>query len=85
MSPVLAGGFFATEPPGKPCLFLFSMWMFVLHNCLFSFVLNIVAVNVKRAFPPNFWAVLYVSSRPSPFSLGGRDLTPELALCQDEK
>jgi len=51
LSPVLADGFFTTEPPGKPSLFLFSMWMLVLHNCLFSFVLDIVAVNVERFSP----------------------------------
>ena len=72
VSPVWAGGFFTTELPEKPSLFLFSMWTLVLHNCLFSFVFDIVAENVKRVFPPALRCALCVQSHPSSVSLGGR-------------
>ena len=49
VSPALAGGFFTTEPPGKPYLrFLSGIWLPFLHHwiwCDFSTLINVLILN----------------------------------------
>ena len=38
MSPELAGGFFATEPPGKPFKRIFEHWEKIQNNCAYAYI-----------------------------------------------
>ena len=53
MSPALAGGFFTTESPGKPCIEVFNfdvIYLFLLFERLVSYPINPCQIPYHEAF-----------------------------------
>ena len=64
-SPAFAGGFFTTEPPGKPLL--------IVTHCLFFYCLIFLSVFFFLNYRHSFLYVLPVSSYTVPFTSGSKE------------
>ena len=80
-SPALAGRFFTTEPPGKPCVCIslssyINSWIFQLSGSVLTYVLNIYIVFLsykyfKLPLEPFFLLVEQSGMTPSTIQLHG--------------